>query len=165
MNRFRGDPALFRDGVDFPGGKTHSAMSGGVPVCARYRSRRRRRCFAGRCAERDGTVAIVRFPRISNFTDFDRIAGATWIDDARSHVGTTLSFCPGRRTRPAICNGCGTRGSIAGYSGSTRRAKVIGVCGGYQMLGRSVDGQPGLGLLPVDTTMQPEKTVRPVRAR
>ena len=44
-------------------------------------------------------------------------------------------------------------------------ATVIGICGGYQILGETVDGERGLGLLPVHTVMLPEKTVRPVTAQ
>ena len=44
-------------------------------------------------------------------------------------------------------------------------AVVIGVCGGYQILGDAIDEEPGLGLLPVRTRMGSEKIVRPVRAR
>ena len=110
------------------------------------------------------TVAAVRLPHISNFTDFDSLR-VRWIerpDDGRyTHVilpGTKNTTGDLAWMRERELDDWVVKQHAAG-------AYVIGVCGGYQMLGESVDNVSGLGLLPVRTTMQPEKTVQRARAR
>lgn len=164
VNRFRGDPALFRDGVTFLEEKTGKPCVGVFPFVHDIDlDEEDSVCLDD--TPNGGSVAIVHFPRISNFTDFDRIAGATWVTtpdhrwyDAVILPGTKNSTGDLQWLRDTGLDSWVLRQHAAG-------AKVIGVCGGYQMMGRSVDGHPGLGLLPVDTTMLPEKIVRPVRAQ
>ena len=55
-------------------------------------------------APTDGPVAIIRFPHISNFTDFDRISGAAWIE-AASHKWLDTVILPGTKNTTGDCNG------------------------------------------------------------
>lgn len=164
VNRFRGDPALFRDGVDFLQEKTGRPCLGVFPFAFDIALDEEDGVSLD-SARSDGSVAIIRLPRISNFTEFDRIENAKLIAKPERTL-YDLVILPGTKNttgdlqwlRDTELDRWILRQHAAG-------ATIIGVCGGYQMLGESVDGVPALGLLPVTTTMQPEKTVRPVRAQ
>src|SRR5262249_45931930 len=103
--------------------------------------------------------AIVRFPRISNTTDFRLLPYARWItapvDDSFDFV-----FLPGTKNTAADLEWLRERGLAAWILDQHRRgATIIGICGGFQMLGERIrdphameSGQgevAGLGLLPV----------------
>ena len=163
INRFRGDPGLFRDGVQFLEQKTERPCLGVFPFVFDIALDEEDGVSLD-ASRSDGSVAIVRLPRISNFTEFDRIANAKLIA-APERTLYDVVILPGTKNtigdlewlRAVGLDRWVLRQHSAG-------ATIIGVCGGYQMLGESVDGVAGLGLLPVTTTMQPEKTVRPVQA-
>lgn len=124
-------------------------------------------------------VAVVLTPHISNFTDFDTIAR-----DKRIHLYFTANpeeleaadviILPGSKNTISDLqslrdNGC----ADAILKGVSNGVSMIGICGGYQMMGNTisdpdgVEGSPriasGLGLLPVDTILKGEKTLRRVR--
>lgn len=124
-------------------------------------------------------VAVVLTPHISNFTDFDTIAR-----DSRVHLYFTdnpseiraadVILLPGSKNTISDLlalreNGCVEVVLEASRHGST----VMGICGGYQMMGEEiadpegVEGNPrtveGLALLPVKTSLQGSKTLRRVR--
>jgi len=126
-------------------------------------------------------IAVVRLPLISNFDDFEPLA---------AEPGVRVRFV----RRPDEIGGAdvivlpGTKGTVSdlrwlfstGFAEAVRRAAaegrpVVGICGGYQMLGGAVHdphrvesdalATPALGLLPVVTTFAPGKTTVRVRAR
>ena len=124
-------------------------------------------------------VAVVATPHISNFTDFDTISR-----DPRVHLYFTsepaellnadVIILPGSKNtlsdlKAIQANGC----ADAIITASALGRSVMGICGGYQMMGERVDdpdgveGEPGsmagLGLLPVNTVLKGSKTVRRVR--
>lgn len=163
VNRFRGDPALFHDGITFLQQATSRPCMGVFPYT-----------FDIRLDDEDGVsleeknsrgnVAILRFPHVSNFTDFDSISGVSWIA-APDRVMYDTVILPGTKNTTGDLNWMIETGLNKWVLRQhAAGATVIGVCGGYQMMGNTVDGQPGLGLLPVETGMMPEKTVRPVKA-
>jgi adenosylcobyric acid synthase len=164
VNRFRGDPALFRDGVSFLEKKTGRPCLGVFPFVFDI-ALDEEDAVSLDGAGSDGCVAIVRLPRISNFTEFDRIPKAKLIAKPDRTLYDII-ILPGTKNttgdlqwlRDNELDRWIVRQHAAG-------ATIVGVCGGYQMLGESIDGTPGLGLLPVTTIMQPQKTVRPVRAQ
>jgi adenosylcobyric acid synthase len=119
-------------------------------------------------------VAAVTFPRISNFTDLDALAiepGVTvrMVDEAAAMGSPDLVVLPGTKATVADLEWLRGRGldralAAARHGGAT----VLGICGGYQMLGRSIvdhvesgrGAVAGLGWLPVDTTFEAEKITR-----
>jgi adenosylcobyric acid synthase len=121
------------------------------------------------------TVAVPRLPRISNFTDFGPLA---------RHPGVRVAYAPlsGALDADAVVLP-GTKNTVddllalreAGMAGRIRRfdGPVVGLCGGYQMLGEHItnaavesasgtDEVAGLGLLPVETRFEPDKRVEAV---
>ncbi len=164
VNRFRGAGSLFTDGVQFLEQKMDRPCLGVFPFAPGIALDDEDAVSLDGTSEADAPVAIVQLPHISNFTDFDRISGARWITAPDRRLYDTV-ILPGTKN---------TSGDLAwmrsnGFDRWVLRqhaagAVVIGVCGGYQILGESVDEDPGLGLLPVRTHMASEKVVRLVRA-
>jgi adenosylcobyric acid synthase len=126
-------------------------------------------------------VAIVRLPLISNFDDFEPLAGeprvhVRFVRAAEELGGADVIVLPGSKGTVADLQWL----FATGLAPSIRRAAadgrpIVGVCGGYQMLGEAVHDPDhvesgarstgGLGLLPVVTTFEPGKTTIRVRAQ
>ena len=121
-------------------------------------------------------VAVVRFPRISNFTDLDALClepglEVSFVDDARSLRAADIVVLPGTRSTIADLAWLHDRGLADGVRAhAIAGGVVLGICGGFQMLGREiadpagVEGRPGvtvagLGLLDVMTTFGKEKAL------
>jgi adenosylcobyric acid synthase len=166
INRFRGRRELFEDGVSFLEERTGKPCLGVFPW-ARIALDEEDAVTVEDARATGADVAIIRLPRISNFTDFDRIE-ADWIDSPVRRLYTHV-IVPGTKNTTGDLEwlrGTGIDTWIARQHAAG--AIVVGVCGGYQMLGESIaEGattHKGLGLLPVATVMRQEKTVRRVAA-
>ncbi len=122
-------------------------------------------------------VAVVRFPRISNFTDVDALGlepdvEVRFAGRPGDLADADLVVLPGTRSTVADLSWLRARGldrAVTAHAAAGR--PVLGICGGLQMLGRSVldpdgvEGPPGttvegLGLLDADTVFGPEKVLR-----
>jgi adenosylcobyric acid synthase len=169
INRFRGDRALFDGGVEILESRTGKPCLGVFPMAPDVRlDSEDAVCLPP--ARNGDRIAIVRLPRISNFTDFKLLPSVAWIDrpvDARFDV----VILPGTKNTVGDLRWMRERGLDEWVARQHREgARVLGICGGFQMLGETIDdpeegSEPGLGLLPVRTVMQPEKTVQRVNAR
>lgn len=132
-----------------------------------------------RADDRDAAikVAVVRLPRISNFTDVDALGIEQGVDvvfasDARALDDADLIVLPGTRATIADLAWLRARGmdrAILEHAAAGR--PVLGICGGFQMLGQRVDDPDGvegeadasvdgLGLLDVTTSFAAEKVLR-----
>jgi adenosylcobyric acid synthase len=173
VNKFRGDLSLFDDGRRILEERSGLPCLGVFPYAEGIELDDEDSLSVPRAAAgTGGTCAVVRFPRISNSTDVQRISGACWID--RPAEGRfDVVILPGSKSTIADLRWMRERGLDEWVLRQERAgARIVGVCGGYQMLGRAirdpegVEGAPetaeGLGLLPVETTMAAEKTVRRV---
>ncbi|MGV3719430.1 MAG: cobyric acid synthase [Actinomycetota bacterium] len=125
-------------------------------------------------------VLVPRLPGISNFTDVAPLAEepgvrVRFVELVREWGAPHLVVLPGSRSVAADLHWLRDRGLAARLQGFARDGgRVIGICGGYQMLGRTVldpsrieSDEPavdGLGLLNVETTLAPEKVLARVRA-
>ncbi|HEY0888610.1 MAG TPA: cobyric acid synthase [Nocardioides sp.] len=122
-------------------------------------------------------VAVVRLPRISNFTDVDALGlepdlDVVFVSDPRDLAGADLVVVPGTRSTISDLAWLRSRGLDVAIRDHARRGRpVLGICGGFQMLGRTIadpDGVEGpagaeidgLGLLEVRTDFAAEKTLR-----
>ena len=119
-------------------------------------------------------VAVVRFPRISNFTDFDPLAAEPGVEvrftESPAEVASAdVVILPGTKATVADLGWLRSQGLDRALAARARRGDpTLGICGGYQMLGRSVvDGiesrageVSGLGLLPVTTVFETAKVLR-----
>jgi len=125
-------------------------------------------------------VAVVRLPRISNFDDFEPLAAepgvrVRFIRGPKELNGADLMILPGTKSTVAdlgFLRRTGLADLIRGRAASG--TAIIGICGGYQMLGREIRDPegvesatprvPGLGLLPAVTAFIPRKTTQRVQA-
>lgn len=180
VNKFRGDRALFDDGVRILQERGGVPVLGVVPYVPDIRIADedtldlRGHPTPGRAVL---DIAVVRLPRISNFDDFDPLrtepdVALRFVDRSEELGAPDLLVLPGTKTTVADLGWMRERG-LADRIVALARAgtPVLGICGGYQMLGeRLLDplgvepGEPetpGLGLLPLRTAFEAEKqTVR-----
>jgi adenosylcobyric acid synthase len=182
INKFRGDATLLDSGIEFLRERTGVPTLGVVPMLTDWRGdeedslgiddRRRR-------AEPDAPlqIAVVRLPFISNYTDFDALAdepdvNVRYVTSPVGLDGAAAIVLPGTKSTIADLAWLRESGLAAAVlAKAAAGTPVIGVCGGYQMLGRRIydpehfesDGEAvdGLGLLDAETTFAGDKrTVR-----
>jgi adenosylcobyric acid synthase len=123
-------------------------------------------------------VAVVRFPRVSNFTDLDPLAiepgvAVRYVDHPSLLGQPDLIVLPGSKATVADLEwlrASGMAGALEGRRTSAQSPVLLGVCGGFQMLGAEISdpsgvesavaASPGLGWLPLRTTFDPDKVTR-----
>jgi len=181
INKFRGDARLFDDGRQQLQDLTGVPVVGVLPYfrdifleeedSVALARRQRGPAEAGRVQ-----VAVVLLGRMSNFTDFDALAHDARVQLFFTHAAADLLaadviILPGSKNTIEDLLALKNSGLAAAIGQAHRAGKtVVGICGGYQMLGRSVEdpdgvesavaATTGLGLLPVRTVLQGEKTTR-----
>ncbi|GAA3869673.1 cobyric acid synthase [Celeribacter arenosi] len=182
INKFRGDVSLFAEGAEAIARRTGWDDLGTLPWFdqAHRLPAEDVMDIASRGSGRV-KIAVPRLSRIANFDDLDPLAGEPDVSVQIIEAGRPL---PGDADLVLIPGTKSTIGDLAFFreqgwdidlKGHVRRGgHVIGVCGGYQMLGRSISDPEGiegaagtyegLGLLDVETVMQPEKRLSLVDA-
>ncbi|MCB1882735.1 MAG: cobyric acid synthase [Geminicoccaceae bacterium] len=180
VNKFRGDPALFDTAHPIIQERAGIPCLGVVPWFDGARDLPAEDVLGLRSERRDGGIRIVvpRLPRIANFDDLDPLAqepdvSLEVVESGRPlPQGADLVVLPGSKATVADLEALRREGwDIDILSHRRQGGAVLGLCGGYQMLGCTVadpDGVegppatvPGLGLLAVDTVLERTKTVRP----
>jgi adenosylcobyric acid synthase len=187
VNKFRGDVTLLQPGLDFLTQRTGKPVLGVVPYVPRLRiadedsvsleDRGHRR----RPAADQLDIVVVRLPRISNYDDVEALDHSPGVvvrfaerpDEVR---GADLVILPGSKNTAsdlAWLRASGIATVIAERAAA--REPVLGICGGCQMLGETIDDphnvespEPhvaGLGLLPLRTRFERDKTTAQVVAR
>ena len=178
INKFRGDPSLFEDGVRMLEERTRAHCFGVFPYASDLRldpeDSLALNTRPGQIAPAGARLAIVQFPCLSNSTDFRLLTWAHWITMPPAGDYDFIMLPGSKNTIEDLAwlRDTGLANWMISQHG--RGATVIGICGGYQMLGRSITdpkgiesqhgGGVGLGLLPVDTRLTSEKTTRVVTA-
>jgi adenosylcobyric acid synthase len=183
VNKFRGDPTLFDDGYHLIEARTGWRGFGVLPYFARAGELPAEDALGLADARKAGKhkIACLALSRIANFDDLDPLKLEPDIDLVLVRAGEAL---PGDATLVIIPGSKSTRGDLAFLRAQgwdidllahhRRGGHVLGLCGGYQMLGRNVadpegiEGPagetPGLGLLDVTTVMTPQKSLTRVEA-
>ena len=183
VNRMRGDVSLFADGMAEIAKRTGWPALGLVPFFEG--ARRLPAEDAYDLVERRATrshgkvrVAVPLLPHIANFDDLDPLAAEPDVDVVMVKQGHPLPVCdlivlPGSKATIADLAALRAQGWDIDIAAHVRRGgHVLGLCGGYQMLGRTIadphgiegakGSVPGLGLLQVDTVIEGEKTLAEV---
>lgn len=184
VNKFRGEPELLRPGLEDLERLTGRRVYGTLPWDAGVwldsedaLDIAARRTDGGGDAGRDvRRVAVVRLPRISNFTDVDALGLEPGLDvvfasSPQDVSDADLVVLPGTRATLADLAWLRSRGIDRALHEHVRRGRpLLGICGGFQMLGRTitdtegVEAGPGtsaegLGLLDVSTDFTTDKTL------
>ncbi len=182
VNRFRGDPRLFESGLEAISARTGLACFGVVPYFADARRLPAEDAVALERgaeprADRPIRIAFLQFARIANFDDLDPLAAEPDVALVPVRPGEAvpgdadLVILPGTKATLADLELLRAEGwDIDVLAHRRRGGLVLGLCGGYQMLGRrvadpnGVEGRPGaadgLGLLEVETVLAGDKTLR-----
>lgn len=179
VNRFRGDIELFKEGVRWIEARTGLPVFGVLPWYSGFKIEDEDSVVieqpeASASATSGPIVAVIRLPHISNFTDFDALMhldglNLVFLEKVRDLSPFKAVVLPGSkstRSDLAWLEATGWRESLTRYAAAG--GHLLGVCGGYQMLGRAVhDPQgvegppgttPGLDQLPVETVLKAPKT-------
>ena len=180
INKFRGDARLLRPGLTELERLTGRRVYGTLPWDPGLwlDSEDALDLEARRSTDTDRTrkVAVVRLPRISNFTDVDALGLEPGLDvvfasGPRDLSDADLVVLPGTRSTLADLAWLRSRGLDRAITDHVRGGRpLLGVCGGFQMLGRTISDPegveadpnvsvPGLGLLDVRTDFTTEKTL------
>jgi adenosylcobyric acid synthase len=183
VNNFHGDPSLFEDGVQIIEARTGVPCLGVVPHFAEARRLPAEDAVAletvGATGRGPVKVCVPRLSRIANFDDLDPLkleAGITltFVQPGEAIPGdAALVIVPGSKATIADLAFLREQGWDIDLAAHVRRGgHVLGLCGGYQMLGRAVhdphgyEGPPGsaagLSLLDVETTLTGDKTLTTV---
>ena len=184
INKFRGDPAILAPGLDFLVERTGVPMLGVIPYLKDLDlpeedslglERLRASSDAGDAVD----IAVIRLPRIANFDEFAPLAAEPavhlrYVERADDLGKPDLAIIPGTKTTIADLDWLRETGfadRVVALVGDG--VPVLGICGGYQMLGRAIRDPhrsesdtpevAGLGLLPIETTFATTK--RTVRVR
>ena len=183
INKFRGDASLLAPAIRDLVRRTGVPVVGVVPFLSRLALPEEDSVgLDGGVAPLSGglRVAVVRLGHISNFTDFAPLetepgVRLVYAEEPRELAGASLVVLPGSKDTIADLRALKARGFVEALTEHRRRGgRVLGVCGGYQMLGRVIADphrvesggrEAGLGLLPVATTLARRKVTRRVRAR
>jgi adenosylcobyric acid synthase len=179
INKFRGQRSLLQPGIDWLEQYTGIPVVGVIPWSDQLfpaedsldlLNRRDRK------ANPELTLAAIRLPRIANFTDFDPLESEPSVSIKYIELGQPLGYpdaviLPGSKTTLAdlkLLHESGTARAIQEYAAAG--GTVMGICGGFQMLGQAVSDPeglegpaseyPGLNLLPLKTTISRNKVVR-----
>ncbi|NJM77864.1 MAG: cobyric acid synthase CobQ [Acaryochloridaceae cyanobacterium RU_4_10] len=124
----------------------------------------------------DLTIAVIRFPRVANFTDFDPLDAEPTVQVHFVELGQSLGhpdavILPGSKTTIADMQALHESGMAAQIQTYAQAGgMVLGICGGFQMMGtaiadpKGIEGPaetfPGLGLLPLNTEMRSNKVTQ-----
>jgi len=194
INKFRGDESLLRPGVEMIKKRLGLPCVGVVPflhdlgldeedgVALEDRpsaTRRWRNLESG--PTRALRIGVITLPHMANFTDFDPLAmepavSLAYLERPSEMAAADVLILPGSKQTLNDLQWLEHRGFAQELRWlSEAGVPIIGICGGFQMLGVSIDdplgiennhkpvNQAGLGLLPVRTVMRVEKTVRRIR--
>ena len=183
VNKFRGDISLLQPALDFLQERTGLPVLGVLPYIDKLDIDDEDSVALTRKnsdEQRDIQIAVIQLPRISNFTDFAALAAeddvsVNYVKTVKDLVNPDMIILPGSKNTIEDLLFLKQSGlSAAIISCNKRGVPIIGICGGYQMLGEKVlDPEhtesalaelAGLGLLPVVTTFAAEKITRQVEA-
>ncbi|CAN2041188.1 Cobyric acid synthase [Candidatus Magnetomoraceae bacterium gMMP-15] len=180
INRFRGDINLFQDGIKWIENKTNKPVFGVLPWYNHFYIDQEDSVVLenppGVNPDKiDGnSIAVIRIPHISNFTDFEPLLqlknlNVFFLEKVQDLFKFKAVIIPGsKNTRYDLewAQKLGWAKKLKEYR--KHGGHILGICGGYQMMGQSIndpdglEGKPGkskaLELLPVETTLMAPKT-------
>lgn len=187
VNKFRGDMSLFTDGVAILEEKGSVPVLGVLPYLQGLSipeedavSLEDLTQTQKRSGDEGVDIAVIQLPRIANFDDFDPLAqesGARvrYVDETAVFGSPDAVIIPGTKSTMADLawlRATGLATVITSYA--QNGGEIVGICGGYQMLGRTIrDNEgvesgtgvvPGLGLLKIETRFFAEKVTHRVVA-
>ena len=179
INKFRGQKSILQPGIDWLEERTGIPVIGVIPWIDEAFPAEDSLSLLERPAvksQAEITVAVIRLPRISNFTDFDALEAEPSVNVKYITPQDELGYpdaviLPGTKTTIAdllVLQKTGMAEAISNYAAAG--GTVVGICGGFQLMGQmladpeGLEGQEGrfngLGLLPLRTVITQQKVAR-----
>jgi adenosylcobyric acid synthase len=184
INKFRGDVSLLTPALDFVEKKSGRPVLGVIPFFRDIKVAQEDSVWLEEQhepADRGGLdIAVIGLPHMSNYDDFDPFdemgCAVRYVADATQMGNPDLIILPGTKTTVSDLNHIRARGLATSVVRlANAGTPVIGICGGYQMLGRLIrdplhiespeTAVDGLGLLDIETAFTSAKTTTQVKAR
>lgn len=190
INKFRGDKRLLKPGIDYLEKKTGLKVLGVVPYFTDIKipeedsaALQSEQGSSGVHSENLIQIAVIKLPHLSNFTDFDALKNEPDVslyyrDTPRALRHADVIIIPGTKNTIGDLGWLketGFAAHILSVLKTRPHCMLIGVCGGFQMLGREICDEQGiescgkkgaaLGLLPMVTHFEKEKILAQVRAK
>jgi len=183
INKFRGDPALLEPGLRFLERKAGVPVAGVIPYFHDISIAQEDSVALEQLRPQQQTpqidIAVIRMPHISNFDDFDPLAKekgvrVRYVNSIKNLDHPDLIILPGSKTTVADLDWLRESGLARRITKLCQQgAFVIGICGGYQMLGTYIHDpdhvespapcSQGLGLLPITTAFLPTKETHQIK--
>ena len=186
INKFRGDASLLTSGIEYVEERTGVPVLGVLPWFSAaslpeedsVALQKRVNPAPGADGAEKLRIGVLRLPKISNYTDFSALeaepdVALSYIDSPEPIQSMDLLIIPGTKSTLADLDFLKGNGMFTAIS--RFRGPIVGICGGYQILGKVVLDPDqvessqveaaGLGLLDVATTMLKEKQTHQVEAR
>lgn len=184
INRFRGDVDLLASGIHWLEAKTGVKVLGVIPYLAglQLEAEDSLAYTAGvqtGIQSTDLEIAVIKYPRASNLTDFDALrlqpdVKVTFVERVDQIEGCDLLILPGSKSVVPDLAWLREQGWESKIHQHLRyQGKVLGICGGYQMLGEWLNDPEqvesryqrveGLGLLPIETEYSVSKVLKQVK--
>jgi adenosylcobyric acid synthase len=191
INKFRGDMGILESGITMLEERIQKPVLGVLPYFTNIdvddedsvsldKKNKESGTTRNKTAESQIDVVIIRLPRISNFTDFDILKRekdlcVRFVEDAKSIGNPDLIILPGTKNTIGDLESIKENGiSDAVIDLAKSGTMIIGICGGYQMLGKVIlDPEnaesktletDGLGLIDVSTLFRMQKNTHQVKA-
>lgn len=178
LNKFRGDASLLAPAPQMLQDKTGVPTVATIPMQFDHGLPEEDGVFDARSTGRGRihtTIAIVAYPRMSNHDEFQPLLSVPgvrviWVRSPADMAEADWVILPGSKATASDLEWMRSQGLDAAVAAHAQAGKrILGICGGLQMLGEAlidlhgVDGNAaGLGLLPLVTLFEPQKTVRRV---
>ena len=180
INKFRGDKTILDPGIEILEERGGKPVTGVVPYT--YLQIEDEDSLTERFnSSRQGLIdiAVIRYPRISNFTDlnsFEQIDSVSvrYVTNVNELKNPDMIVLPGSKNTMGDLKWMRESGLEAAVKKMAERIPVFGICGGYQMLGKSIADPDhaeeggemrGMELLPIDTVLLPQKTLKQVEGK
>jgi adenosylcobyric acid synthase len=182
INKFRGDPALFVDGIQFIEQRSQKPVFGVLPYIRHHGVAEEDSLGLDNRPDRirrdpDGIdIAVIRLPRLSNYDEFAKLeeeqrCHVSYITDPREMRDADLVIVPGSKATINDLRWLRERGFADALNERLRENKpLLAICGGFQMMGCSIEDPDqveadvsvteGLGLLPIRTHFTADKVTR-----
>ncbi len=179
INKFRGDLDLLKPGLAMLEERCGKKVIGVLPMSDAHIEEEDSitSAFAtgeGQVSDESIQIRVIHLPRISNFTDFDVFqrmedVSLSYVTKPSQLLGADLIILPGSKNTIADLRWMKQNGLFDTIRGLSGEIPVMGICGGYQMMGEAIQDpsgiegggeEAGLGLLSIKTTLQGDKVTR-----
>lgn len=189
INKFRGDISLLQSGLDFLEEYTGIKVLGVLPYFKDINIAQEDSVFLDKYqvkkveSEKVIRIAVIKLPQLSNFTDFEPFflepdVQLSFVAQAEKLNDSDVIIIPGSKNTIKdlkFLKDTGLAAKIQMIMQNSENTKLIGICGGYQMLGQMIQDNnniesdtkeiAGLGYIPMQTKINPKKTLNRINAK